>query len=51
MNNALYYDYDLQVWVKEGTILDCNHPNEMKDGGCCAAHKLAGLKPENVGGK
>ena len=35
------YDYRLQVWVAEGVIQDCGHPESMQPG-CCTAHRLAG---------
>jgi len=35
------YDYDLQVWVKGGQVIDCNHPDSMKANGCCNGHKHA----------
>jgi len=37
------FDYDIQVWVENGVVLDCAHPDSMKEQGCCAAHKYAGL--------
>ncbi len=36
------FDYNLQVWVQDGIILDCNHPQSMKGNGCCKSHSLAG---------
>ena len=36
------YDYTLQVWVKNFIVLDCGHPEDMKEEGCCNAHRLAG---------
>ena len=36
------YCYDLQVWMINGVILDCNHPKFMKLANCCNAHKLVG---------
>jgi len=37
------FDYDLQVWVRNGRILDCGHPAAMRaNGPCCNAHRLAG---------
>lgn len=36
------YDYKLQVWIENGIIQDCNHPQSMKDTGCCTSHTLAG---------
>lgn len=34
------YDYDLQVWVKNGIILDCGHP--LTSSYCCNAHLYFG---------
>lgn len=42
------YDYDLQVWVMDGVVIDCSHPSYMR-GECAsycnariwAGHKLA----------
>lgn len=49
------YDYDLQVWVKNGIIEDCGHPLEMttidRDGHthyCCNAKKYALEKINDV---
>lgn len=38
------FDYSLQVWVLDGIIQNCGHPEEMKTQGCCNQHKLAGRK-------
>ena len=38
------YCYDLQVWMIDGVILDCNHPESMKLDDCCNSHKLAGKR-------
>ena len=40
------FDYDLQVWVKQGVVLDCGHPASMSSGGhyCCNARKYKGEK-------
>lgn len=38
------YDYNLQVWVRNGVIQDCGHPAEMKAEHCCNAHRLSGRK-------
>lgn len=48
MKNQTYYDYDLQVWVVNGYVDECGHPDEMKKAGCCNGHKYAGQKPEEV---
>lgn len=38
------FDYALQVWVIDGVIQGCKHPESMRSAGiqCCNAHKLAG---------
>ncbi len=36
------YDYKLQLWVENGIIQDCSHPQSMKEARCCASHTLAG---------
>lgn len=37
------FDYQLQVWVKDGIILDCEHPEYMRrDGPCCDRNRYAG---------
>ena len=44
------YDYDLQVWVNDGVIEDCGHPDHMKETAvsCCNAHRFAGMKIDEV---
>lgn len=44
------FDYDLQVWVKAGVILDCGHPATMSRDGyyCCNAKKYNGEKVTEV---
>ena len=38
------FDYDLQVWVIEGIIETCGHPETMRHNGpCCNANRFAGL--------
>jgi len=41
------FDYKLQVWVKDGTILPCGHPKSMGHN-CCNERKYAGLRLEAV---
>jgi hypothetical protein len=38
------FDYELQVWVANGIIQRCGHPQTMRSGGrpCCNAYRLAG---------
>jgi hypothetical protein len=40
------FDYELQVWVRDGIIQNCGHPEMMRtqDGPCCNAYHLAGQK-------
>jgi hypothetical protein len=40
------FDYELQVWVRNGIIQNCGHPAMMRtqDGPCCNAYHLAGQK-------
>lgn len=42
--SELHYNYDLQVWVRNGVIFDCGHQESMRADGfsCCNAHELAG---------
>ena len=35
------YDYDLQVWVKSGIIIECGHPKSMGMK-CCNQRRYAG---------
>lgn len=44
------YDYNLQVWVKDGIIQDCGHPTEMKQQFCCNSHRLAGHRISEIQG-
>lgn len=37
------FDYDLQVWVRNGVIQNCGHPQNAEKGhGCCNARTLHG---------
>ncbi len=38
------FDYALQVWVSDGVIMPCVHPNWMRSSeeACCPAYHLAG---------
>ena len=38
------FDYELQVWVTDGTIQNCGHPATMRFQvrPCCNAYRLAG---------
>lgn len=45
------FDYQLQVWVKNGVIENCSHPdNSFKGHGCCNARALHGRKISEVQG-
>ncbi|MFQ5580976.1 MAG: hypothetical protein ACE5FZ_10220 [Nitrospiria bacterium] len=44
------FDYRLQVWVKDGIIQTCNHPEAMKRTGCCNQHQLGGQSIMDVPG-
>lgn len=46
------FDYALQVWVLEGVIQPCGHPETMRAPGrpCCAAARLAGRPIAEVEG-
>jgi hypothetical protein len=38
------FDYELQVWVANGIIQRCGHPQTMRSDGrpCCNVYRLAG---------
>ena len=37
------FDYQLQVWVKDGCVLPCGHPEQMRPRGpCCNSNLYAG---------
>ena len=44
------FDYDLQVWVVDGIIQPCGHPDTMRSPkhSCCNAYRLAGQNILNV---
>lgn len=44
------YDYSLQVWVVNGIVRDCSHPQQMKKEGCCSANRLAGQRITDIPG-
>lgn len=47
----LYFDYRLQLWVKDGVIQDCHHPKTLRlVRTCCRAHELRGRRIETVPG-
>ena len=39
------YDYDLQVWVINGVVEICGHPDSMRPDGmcCCNRFRYAGM--------
>lgn len=41
-----HYNYDLQVWVRDGIVLDCGHPADRVD--CCNARRLAGEEADHA---
>lgn len=41
------YDYDFQVWVINGIIQNCGHPNNMRPG-CCNGDRYRDLPLEAV---
>jgi hypothetical protein len=43
------FDYNLQVWVKDGVIMGCGHPETMKD--CCNGRKYADQMIVDVNGR
>ncbi len=43
------FDYNLQVWVKEGVVLECGHPISMHPH-CCNAQKLKGQRVADIQG-
>jgi hypothetical protein len=40
------FEYDLQVWVKDGRIVRCGHPSEMNCG--CNGKTFEGLTVEDA---
>ncbi len=48
MKKDISFDYRLQVWVKNGIIQNCGHPESMRPG-CCNGDRLKGLKVEDCG--
>lgn len=48
---TLYFDYALQVWVQDGVILRCGHPERRPDERpCCRARVLGGQRAVDVPG-
>ena len=41
------FDYTLQVWIKNGIVIECGHPVSMGPD-CCMARKLAGQDVNNI---
>lgn len=46
--DSLWYDYDVQVWVRNGAVEDCNHPDAMRAQGCCNGNLFACQPIEQV---
>jgi len=42
------FDYDLQVWVIDGVIQDCGHPDSMRCASYCNQRKYHGMKLSEV---
>lgn len=43
------YDYDLQVWVRDGKVVTCGHPHSMGSTCCNAnAQKYGGMNHATV---
>lgn len=42
----LEFDYEMQVWVSCGVVMDCGHDVQFRD--CCNARKYRGLILERV---
>ncbi len=50
-DRPLYFDYDLQTWVKHGVCQPCAHPDSMRNANrphCCDRHRFAGMKVEEA---
>ena len=44
------YDYNLQIWVIEGTVQPCSHPASMGSN-CCNQRKYAGQSIVDIPGR
>lgn len=45
------FDYNLQVWVINGIVQNCNHPQSSDKGhGCCNARHLHGREISKIFG-
>lgn len=46
------FDYAIQVWVVDGIVQRCGHPDRMRLGGvpCCNADRYAGQQISDVPG-
>lgn len=48
----IHYNYTLQVWIVNGRVKDCEHPQEMKVYDrvfpCCNQHTFRGLPEERA---
>lgn len=42
------FDYELQVWVIDGVVQRCGHPETMKN--CCNGSKYAGQRIDQIQG-
>lgn len=43
MKDDIKYSYDLQVWIKDGIIQDCGHPESMLCKDFCAQRRYRRL--------
>jgi len=47
----LGYDYNLQVWVRDGIVLACSHPESMRvEGPCCTQDAYEGRRVREIEG-
>jgi hypothetical protein len=45
------YDYQLQVWVKDGVVQPCGHPAAMRvTRPCCPANRYRGQRVKEISG-
>ena len=47
---TLHFNYDLQVWIKDGLIQDCGHPNclDKTNNQECNQHKYQGKSLDEI---
>ena len=45
------YDYSLEVWVVDGLVVECGHPESMREGrACCNGWEYRGMSIRSVPG-